>query len=247
MIPLRDSVPARRTPWMMRAILAANVGAFFLQLTDMPTFTETWQLVPAEIVAWWRSLLTGSVADRSFEVLAPLLTAQFLHGSLLHIGSNLLFLSIFADNVEGEWGSLRFLAFYLFCGVVASVTHVAIVGAESPPLAGTLGAYFVLFPHSRVLTLIPLGFIPLFLEIPAAVFLLLWFALQVFLGLIDAGGHVAVWAHAGGFVAGAVIARATTRRGRNSGRGPRYDVLPPHMRPRGHRAPPRARDERHLR
>jgi membrane associated rhomboid family serine protease len=159
----------------------------------------------------------------------PLLTCQFLHGSPLHLLGNLLFLWIFADNIEGEIGSGPFLLFYLVCGVIAGIAHTAFepdsmvptVGA-SGAIAGVLGAYFLRFPHARVLTLVPLFVIPFFIEIPAVIFLGLWFLLQVIQGVTDTGGHLAVWAHAGGFVAGLLLVGVFPRVRRRP--GPRYPV-----------------------
>ncbi len=223
MIPLRDDVPPRRPAVVVKVLLLANAVGFILQLLFAPEFTARFALVPADAIA---------AAEGDADLLAglfPLLSSQFLHGGLLHLGSNLLFLWIFADNVEGEWGPRRFLALYLLCGVIAAGTHILLVGADSTPLigasgaiAGTLGAYSVFFPHARILTLVPIGVIPLFFEIPALVFLLLWFGSQVLLGLLEAGGNVAVWAHAGGFAAGAALAGLTRRPPGRHGPRPRY-------------------------
>jgi membrane associated rhomboid family serine protease len=220
MIPLRDDIPSRGRPRVVRFLLLANVVGFLLQLFFGEGFTQQFALKPAYLVAWWQDeplrVIYESVAGRGriadavtifpgfFDGALPLLTMQFLHGDLLHLGSNLLFLWIFADNVEGEIGSGPFLAFYL---------------------SGVLGAYFVRFHHARILTLVPIFVIPLLLEIPALVFLGIWFALQVFRGVTGTGGMVAVWAHAGGFVAGLILVGVFPKVKRSArGPKPRYAI-----------------------
>jgi membrane associated rhomboid family serine protease len=144
-----------------------------------------------------------------------LLTCTFLHGGLLHFAGNMLFLWIFGDNVEDRFGRLRFLLFYLACGIAASAAHllasptspVPTVGA-SGAIAGVMGAYLLLYPRARVQMLVVWGFFLDFVVLPAPFFLGYWFLLQLFGGAIDrvAGGGVAWWAHIGGFVAGALVA-----------------------------------------
>jgi membrane associated rhomboid family serine protease len=150
----------------------------------------------------------------------PFLTSMFLHGGWGHLIGNMWSLWIFGDNVEDRMGRVRYLAFYLFTGLVAGLTHwltnadstLPTVGA-SGAIAGVLGAYFVLFPHARIIMLIPVFFIPFFFQLPAVLYLLFWFLSQVFAGTLgalaapqDVGG-VAFWAHVGGFVAGMVLHR----------------------------------------
>jgi membrane associated rhomboid family serine protease len=143
-----------------------------------------------------------------------LLTSMFLHGGLLHLLGNMLYLWIFGDNIEDAMGPLRFLLFYLLCGVIASLSQIAIDPGSSIPsigasgaIAGVLAAYFMLFPHSRVLTLIPIFFFLRLISIPAVVLLGFWFVLQVISGAGSLGseGGVAWFAHIGGFVAGAIL------------------------------------------
>jgi len=152
----------------------------------------------------------------------PFLFSMFLHGSLFHLLSNLWFLWIFADNVEGRLGHIEFAVFYLVTGLAAGVTHVALapdspvpcVGA-SGAISGVLGAYLFHFPRARVLTLVPLGFFLQVLEVPALLFLLIWFGIQVFsvLGSSGRASGVAWWAHIGGFVAGLALAALWGKRG----------------------------------
>jgi len=161
----------------------------------------------------------------------PFLTSMFLHGGWFHIISNMWVLWIFGDNVEDRMGSIRFIIFYLICGIAAGVVHVATNGASTLPvigasgaIAGVLGAYVVLFPLARIVVLIPIFFYPLFVEIYAFVFMLIWFLSQFFngaLALMEPGqvGGIAWWAHIGGFGTGLVLHRfflARRPRGRMS-------------------------------
>ena len=229
MIPLRDSIPCRTRPVVVYALLAINIGVFLIQL-EFPQLTTEYGVKPSYVTAWWngepaqepvlerdvfgRERLTSVPEDATLtNTWLPFLTSMFLHGGILHLVFNMIFLWIFADNVEDIFGHGRFLAFYLVCGVAASAVHTGFeldsnlptIGA-SGAIAGVLGAYFVCFPHSRVLVAVPIFFLIHFMEVPAVFFLGLWFLLQVFTGLGDLGGHVAVWAHAGGFVTGLLLA-----------------------------------------
>jgi len=153
---------------------------------------------------------------------------MFLHGGWLHILGNMWTLMIFGRGVEGRMGPGRFLAFYLFCGIVAGFAHVlSSAGSNVPTLgasgaiAGVLGAYFLLFPRARLLVVIPIFIYPLFFELPAIFFLLWWFAVQILSGtsalhLASAGGGVAWWAHVGGFLAGALFFPIFLKPRRNS-------------------------------
>jgi membrane associated rhomboid family serine protease len=147
----------------------------------------------------------------------PFITSMFLHGGWLHIIGNMWTLYIFGDNVEERMGTWRYVGFYFVCGIIAGLVHyftninstLPTVGA-SGAVAGVLGAYFLLFPNARVITLIPLFFLPIFVEIPAVVYLGFWAFSQVFSGVLMLGvpedvGGVAFWAHVGGFVAGVVL------------------------------------------
>ncbi len=229
MIPLRDDIPSRGRPHMVRLLILANLVGFALQQIFGREFTEAFALTPTSVVGWWQG--DGKLSEAVASVL-PLLSSQFLHAGWLHLGSNLLFLWIFADNVEGEIGSGRFLGFYLVCGVLAGLCHVYFESTSSVPtigasgaIAGVLGAYFVRFPHARVLTLVPIFILPLLIEIPAVIFLGLWFVLQILYVVTDTGGQMAVWAHAGGFVAGMVLVGVLPRV-RQRGPKPRYRTVP---------------------
>jgi membrane associated rhomboid family serine protease len=165
------------------------------------------------------------------ERFVPLFTSMFLHGGWLHIGGNMLYLWIFGDNIEDRLGHFTFLLFYVACGLAAALAQIYInptskipmVGA-SGAVAGVLGGYLVLFPHARVLALIPILFFFQIVEVPALVFLLFWFLMQFLSGAIavtaalSEGGGVAWWAHIGGFVSGIALAFLLPKR-KQSARG----------------------------
>ncbi len=217
MIPIRDTIPSRHAPVMTVVLVAANVAVFLYALTlsrgQIQEFFYLFGIVPARFShpAW------AARIGFPLHTFWPFLTSMFLHAGWLHLLGNMWTLWIFGDNVEDRMGPLRFLAFYLLCGVVAGGVQwltnanstVPTVGA-SGAIAGVMGAYFVMFPRARILMLLPIFVFPFFFEIPAFVFLGYWFLLQVFSGsLALAGpsevGGVAWWAHGGGFVAGALV------------------------------------------
>jgi membrane associated rhomboid family serine protease len=204
MIPLRDVIPSRTTPGVTITLIVFNVLVYLFQLT----LTERSQ--DAFIVAF-------GVVPAYFSIIS-VFTSMFVHGGLAHLVGNMLFLWIFGDNVEDRMGHGRFITFYLLCGVAAALAQTALtpnslipmVGA-SGAIAGVMGAYLVLYPRSRVLMLFPF---PLFLfELPAIVFLGVWFFIQFLNGVNqlpvfekDAiSGGVAFWAHVMGFVAGLIL------------------------------------------
>lgn len=204
MIPLRDVMPSRTRPVVTTAIIVANVMVFLHQagLSDprLQIFLREYGLVPAFFS--WPSAFTS----------------MFLHGGWLHLIGNMWSLWIFGDNVEDRLGHGRYLVFYLLCGLAAALGHVATQPASMVPtigasgaVAGVMGAYLVLYPHSRILTLIPLIVYFEIVEIPALYFLGFWFLIQLFSGvgtLATAGGAraggIAFWAHVAGFLAGIV-------------------------------------------
>jgi rhomboid family protein len=238
-IPLKDANPTRRTPVVTLTLIAACVVVFIYELGQMAEggevalglFVTEWGVVPAELVA-----ALGSGALMSQEA-ATLITSQFLHGSIIHIGGNMLYLWIFGNNIEDRFGELRFLGFYLIGGIVAALAQVAIDPTSTVPtigasgaIAATLGAYLVLFPGARVTTAIFLVFFYQLIEVPAVVVLLFWFVLQLFSGLGSLGvgdstsaGGVAFFAHIGGFVFGAAVALLVRLQG-GAGRPPRWGV-----------------------
>jgi membrane associated rhomboid family serine protease len=201
MIPLRDIIPSRTTPVVTIALIAINVLVFLYELSLGPRvdgFTLYWGLVPAAF-SW-----------------VAVFTSMFLHGGILHVAGNMLYLWIFGDNVEDRMGHGRFFVFYVLCGVAAALAQtitqpdsvIPMVGA-SGAIAGVMGAYFVLYPKSRIVTLVPLFFFFQVIEVPAILFLGIWFLMQFVSGLgsivsVAAGttGGIAFWAHVAGFVAG---------------------------------------------
>jgi len=212
MIPLRDTILTRRTAWVVRVLLLANVVLFLVELGQgaaLSAFLYRFGVVPAN----W--LLTDPSDLLEWPALfLTLLTSQFLHGGLLHLGFNMLYLWIFADNVEDRLGPGWFLVLYLGSGIVAAVAQILVSPNSSIPMvgasgaiAGILGAYLLLFPSARVLTLVPMGFYWRVVEVPAFLFLGVWFLLQwvhgvTTIGQVAAVGGVAFWAHIGGFVSG---------------------------------------------
>ena len=219
MIPIRDTIPRRQVPVVTWSLIAVNVLIFLFELTldpvDLEALFYLFGIVPARYThPEWAMAIGFPVNDYW-----PFLTSMFLHGGWAHIIGNMWTLWIFGDNVEDRMGRVRFLAFYLITGLVAGVVHsltnvgstIPTVGA-SGALAGVLGAYFVLFPHSRIVAMFPVFFFPFFFEVPAVTYLLFWFFSQIIGGTL-AGlspqnvGGVAFWAHVGGFVAGLVLHR----------------------------------------
>ena len=222
MIPLRDANPTRRTPLVTLSLVIACFVAFAWELGLMASggeaaldaFITEWGVVPAELTAAWAR---GDYVSRET---ATLVTSQFLHGGWLHLLGNMLYLWIFGNNVEDRFGRLGFLGFYLLGGALAGLTQVAIDPTSTVPtigasgaIAATLGAYFVLFPRARVTSLVFLGFFYQLIDVPAVIVLGFWFVLQLIDGLTSLGltqgdgGGVAFFAHIGGFVVGAVVAR----------------------------------------
>jgi membrane associated rhomboid family serine protease len=221
MIPLRDMTPCRSVPVMTLVLIVINLVVFLHQVSLPPAqaeaFVRVYGLVPMKV----QLALAGrhySLAD----ALLPLLTCMFLHGGWLHIIGNLWFLWIFGGNVEDRLGSLGYLVFYLVCGIASGVlqtifswgSHLPAIGA-SGAISGILGAYIVFFPSSRILTLVPLFIIWFTWQIPALVFIGLWFLLQFMGGIGSLNnpraaslGGVAWWAHVGGFLTGMLLARA---------------------------------------
>ena len=214
MIPLRDTIPRRTVPFVTRLILVLNVAVFVLEMLQgdrLEAFVNRFAFVPVRL--FHPALFPGWTAGAS---VVTIFTAMFLHGGFLHLAGNMLFLWIFADNVEDALGHGRFLVFYLVCGAFATLVQGFLAPDSTVPnlgasgaIAGVLGAYFVLFPRARVVTMVPLFVLFPLVEIPAGLYLLGWFLLQFWMGssqLASAGrgteGGVAFWAHVGGFVAG---------------------------------------------
>jgi membrane associated rhomboid family serine protease len=205
MIPIRDVIPSRTTPWVNLLLIGINVAVFLYEVLmpqeEFVAFVYRHGLIPAQLS------IVGAT------------TSMFVHENIIHVGGNLLSLWIFGDNVEDQLGHGRYLVFYLLMGYAAATAQVwadpvstlPMIGA-SGAIAGVMGAYFVMFPHSRVLVLIPIIFFFDVVEIPALFFLGFWFLLQMIggLGRLAApgmSGGVAFWAHLGGFLAGVLLIR----------------------------------------
>jgi len=236
MFPIRDTVPGRRpVPVATTVIILMNVAVFIFQLSlperQLENLIYLFGIVPRRFThPLWASWV-GYPDDYW-----PFLTSMFLHGGWLHIISNLWILWIFGDNVEDRMGRVRFVAFYLLCGIVAGVVHlltngdsrVPVIGA-SGAIAGVLAAYAFLFPMARIVCVVPIFFYPLFIEVRGFFYMFIWFVMQFFSGTLaltdpDHGGGIAWWAHIGGFLFGMAAHRFFLSRksppGRIMRRGP---------------------------
>jgi membrane associated rhomboid family serine protease len=213
-IPISDENPLRTIPvqWVTISLIAANVIVFFLgSLQARPAAIASFALIPSEL--FQVRIFGGAVPIANEAMQIPegltLVTYQFLHGDILHLLSNMLFLWVFGDNVEDAMGHLKFLFFYLVCGIAGGLAHAAFVPTSPIPLvgasgavAGVIAAYLMLHPRVRVWVL-ALRFIPL--RISAAWVLGFWVATQIVMALISPVDQVAWWAHVGGMAAGAIL------------------------------------------
>lgn len=210
MFPLSDSIKSPRFQYLTVLLILANIYVFYLEMTSssLDAFVNTYALVPA------------AIDFSNPHTLLPFFTLMFLHGGLLHLASNMWFLWIFGDNVETHMGGLLYLLLYFGSGLTGSLLQyylsptsaIPMLGA-SGAIAGVLGAYFVLFGHSKIKSLVPLfGFVTI-MNIPASIMLGYWFVLQILSGAASIPGSgsveggVAFFAHIGGFVAGALMAK----------------------------------------
>ncbi len=208
MIPLRDDRPPRTFAFATVAIVAANAAVFYHELSlgsprQLDAFLASFALTPAD--------LTHAPSPDTYRTV---FTSMFLHGGWAHILGNMLFLWIFGRNVEDSIGHFKFVVFYLLCGIAAAATQVALSPNSTVPMigasgaiSGVLGAYVLLFPRARVLVLLPIWIFWRLFYLPAVLYLVFWFLLQLLSGLavrnnMDINGGVAFWAHVGGFVAG---------------------------------------------
>ena len=210
MFPIRDSLNLGKFPLVNISLIMVNLYVFFQELIspDLNQLVTSYGLIPSKI-------------DFSkVETLIPFVTSLFLHAGFLHILSNMWFLWVFGDNVEAVMGHLKYLLFYLFCGVVASFSQSLFIANSSLPMlgasgaiAGVLGAYLKFFPHHKIDTIVPVFGIPLILAIPANIMLIYWFFTQAFNGvavLLTATasiGSIAYIAHLGGFASGFSLSR----------------------------------------
>ncbi len=225
MIPLRDTTKSKTIPFVNYILIVVCGVAFLYELSlgeYLAVFIQRYAVNPSEVasVVFRYDISFPAIVRRVVHAgggaLLPLVTSMFLHGGWMHLLGNMLYLYIFGDNVEDRLGHFGYLCFYLLVGVGATLTEVyfhqhspvPIIGA-SGAIAGVLGAYFLLYPKAKIMTLIPLFvFFPV-IEIPAFFFLGFWFVMQFINGTLasgaDAAGGVAWWAHAGGFVVGAAL------------------------------------------
>lgn len=221
MLPLRDTIRSRTFPIITVTLIAVNLGVFLyesgLSENELARLFHQYGVVPAV----QREILVNPL---SLDAWIPMFTAVFLHGNWVHILGNMLYLWVFGDNVEDAMGHRNYLLFYLGAGLAGNFAHILANPASLVPtvgasgaIAGVLGAYFVTFRRSRILALVPIFIIPVLTELPAVVFLFLWFALQMVNGLVSAavpGNTVAWWAHIGGFAIGMILGRVIRPRKR---------------------------------
>ncbi len=226
MIPLRDENPSDTTPFVTIVIVALNCLVFFyeaaLDHVDLEAFMQVFALTPTDLLN-----------DPSPITLASVFTSMFVHAGWMHLIGNMWMLWIFGDNIEHHLGHWKYLSFYLVCGVISGLSQVAASPDSSIPqvgasgaIAGVLGGYIILYPHAKVLTLVPILFIIRFIHVPALVYLAIWIGTQFLQGFLSLGaqtdesGGVAWWAHIGGFIAGIVLIKLLPGGPRRSGREP---------------------------
>lgn len=212
MIPLKDSNPTERFPLITVLLIVINSCVFLFELAlgehGVQAFIAAFALVPATLLRG-HGMVAGALPPS-----VTVFTSMFLHGGLFHVAGNMLYLWIFGNNVEDAMGRMRFIVFYLVCGVAAALSHAAVNPSSTVPMlgasgaiSGVLGAYVLLYPRARVLTLFILGFFVKLIEVPAVAVLGFWFIFQFLYVLIapSSGGGVAWMAHVGGFVAGMAL------------------------------------------
>ncbi len=207
MIPIKDDIPTRSTPWVTIGLIAINLVVFLYGVSlgvDSQRLIVSYGAIPS-------ALMQGATLP-----ILPItvFTSMFLHAGLLHVGGNMLYLWIFGNNIEDVMGPVRFVLFYLLCGVMAVYAHALVEPASQVPMvgasgavSGVLGAYLLLFPRARVLTLVPLGFFMQVMHVPALIVLGLWIVVQLFNGFssLEQVGGVAWFAHIGGFLSGMLL------------------------------------------
>ena len=214
LVPIHDENPTKITPYITYILIIINILVFLYQITlgeqDLQAFFQSYAIIPRELTA----NIEGIQFNQPIPEWLTLITSQFLHGSWMHLGGNMLFLWIFGNNIEEQLGRCKYLIFYLSCGVLAGLTqwffsmnsNIPSLGA-SGAIAGVMGAYILRFPKAKILTLIPVGLI-IPVRVPAFFFLGIWFLQQAIFSFANIGiegGGIAYWAHAGGFVFGAIL------------------------------------------
>ena len=257
MVPLHDENPTRITPYVTWAILALNVAVYLMQATGgmfearmgLAGPLAGWTMVPVEITQGLDAPTNGPSLQPFY---LTILTSMFMHGGIMHIIGNLVYLVVFGNNIEDALGHARFLVFYLVCGVLAALAQIFWNPLSSIPtlgasgaIAGVLGAYLLLFPHARVNTLVFLGFILTTIRLPASILLIFWIVSQFFSQITGSlatrpgqeTGGVAYLAHIGGFVAGFLLVRLFGAQPTRPG-GPGGNAAPYRFAPRGGGAGP---------
>ena len=212
MIPIRDAIRSKHFPAVNVIIIGLNLIVFLWELIQGPNLEEAFFFFGLVPIRYSNPEL--STHFTTFQQFLPFLTSMFLHGGFLHILGNMWFLYIFGDNIEDRLGHIRYLIFYIFCGVAAGLVHlltnwdskIPTIGA-SGAISGVMGAYLLLYPRARILTLIPIFFFFQFFELPAFIFLGYWLFLQLFSASLTPSnvGGIAFWAHIGGFISGLIF------------------------------------------
>lgn len=234
-LPIGDDNSERgTTPFVVYIFVAINILVFLIQWVAKEPFTYAYAAIPYEITTGTDLVVPTAIRGVGvipqypgpYPIQLTLLTSMFMHGGIMHIGGNMLYLWIFGDNIEDNFGHARFAIFYLVCGLVASAAHIVFDPTSPIPtlgasgaIAGVLGAYLIMFPRNRVRGLLPLGFIWTTVELPAILVLGFWFVLQFISQVAEfgttartRGGGVAYMAHIGGFIAGMVLCLILRRR-----------------------------------
>jgi rhomboid family protein len=223
LIPIRDTVRSRTFPIVTVLLIACNSAIFLFELSlgdRLDQFIAVFGLAPGAVVQNFHHYLY-------IPAIVPFFSAMFLHGGWLHLLGNMLYLWVFGDNVEDAMGHGRFLVFYILCGLGAATgqfysnphSMAPMIGA-SGAIAGVLGAYFLLYPRAKVVTLIPIFILFYFIEIPAVIFLGFWFLMQFLSGSLAlsseaaSAGGIAWWAHVGGFASGMLLVFPFRKRNR---------------------------------
>ncbi len=215
MIPIRDRNPSGTFPYVTIGIIIINIFIFLYELSlgsDLGSFLHQYGVVPVKVTHYFQTP-DLTLIDTFF----PLLSSTFLHAGFIHLIGNMWFLWIFGDNIEDRLGHIKYLAFYILCGAIASSAHIFFNSQSQIPcigasgaIAAVLGAYMVTFPRARVTTIVPIFFFIQIIELPAVIVLGFWILIQFFSGTVSLtasppGGGVAWWAHIGGFVSGIIL------------------------------------------